>query len=413
MTPICRASVLMVVVLNVCPSSPARASIYDAIRQNDYRKVEKMLKSNPQLANCSEEHGVKVTPLHIASVKGSPSMVKLLLSKKANVNALDDNGWTPLYYAIDIDKRQVAELLLSHGANVNIRAKDGMSALLYAVAEDSLEIAKLLISSRADVNVRENKNLYAPLHFAAANGNVKLAQLLIDNGARIDAKEKSGLTPLAMAVVLGDSPMIDLLIARGADINCRDKEGMTPLHLAVGKPLPVSRLDEHGMTLLHSAHDIQEAGNRSRAVVEDLLARGANPNLRDNSGDSPLDRAACVGTLNQEFGAVLPLIQHTDPKNVNSNGATALHWAVILGKRELIEAAIKRGADVNAQIKNGGWSALHFAVYGRQPDAVHLLIESGADVNLRDVDGQTPLGLAVQKGFEDIAVILRKHGGVE
>jgi len=134
--------------------------------------------------------------LHDAAEKGNLEAVKQHLAAGANVNAKDDDGWTPL---------------------------------LYAAAEGRKEVAELLIANGADVNV----NVYGttPLHIAAFSGHTEVVELLIANGADVNAKDEDGMTPLLQTIApYGyNKEIAELLIAAGADVNAKDGEGSTPL----------------------------------------------------------------------------------------------------------------------------------------------------------------------------------------
>ena len=103
--------------------------------------------------------------LHKACVKGDIEAVKQFLGDGVDVNAEDENGWTPL-----------------HGA-----AWWGHT-----------ETAKFLIGSGADVDAQDAAG-NTPLHFSAERGHKEIAELLIAKGANVNAIEAQGKTPLGWA----------------------------------------------------------------------------------------------------------------------------------------------------------------------------------------------------------------------
>ena len=94
-----------------------------------------------------------VTPLHEAAFMGYKRMVELLLASKAEVNAKDKQGGTPLH-----------------------RAATGPGR-----GRDAAEVAELLLANKADVNAKDNEG-YTPLHFAAYSGHKDVAELLRQHG---------------------------------------------------------------------------------------------------------------------------------------------------------------------------------------------------------------------------------------
>jgi ankyrin repeat protein len=85
-----------------------------------------------------------------------------------------------------------------------------------------------------------------------------------------------------------------------------------------------------------------------------------------------------------------------------------------------VELLIANGADINAKAKDSDWTPLHYVAYGlleyKREDklvVVELLITNGADINAKTFDGCTPLHWAKEKGYKDVAELLKKHGAQE
>jgi cytohesin len=93
-----------------------------------------------------------------------------------------------------------------------------------------------------------------------------------------------------------------------------------------------------------------------------------------------------------------------------ADGSTPLHFAAVVGRREVVELLIAEGADVNGKGVGGG-TPLHYAALGGRKEVAELLIAKGADVNAKRSDGSTPLDRAIRLGQTETAAFLRKHGG--
>ncbi len=152
-------------------------------------------------------------PLHEVARLGQAANVKHLLEKYPDqVNARDEFGRTPLYWAARADHSEVVEILLANGGDINAATPDGWTPLHTAIYNRRTKAAELLISRGADVNVK-NKDGETPLHWAARRGKQEIIGGLIARGAKIDAVTNDGETPLDWAE---DEDIKNLLRRHGA-----------------------------------------------------------------------------------------------------------------------------------------------------------------------------------------------------
>ena len=138
---------------------------------------------------------------------------------------------------------------------------------------------------------------------------------------------------------------------------------------------------------------------------------------RDKNGATPL---GCAVIRNHRDVAEFLLANKADANVKLGNGWTVLHTAAQFGYKEMVKLLLAHKADVNAK-DNSARTPLHFAAHLRfpldaerdqdYPGTVELLLAGKADVNAKDNDGQTPLQLAVAANHEDVARVLRQHGG--
>jgi ankyrin repeat protein len=83
--------------------------------------------------------------------------MKLLLAKKASVDAKSNAGWTPLHEAAYMGKTEAAALLLANQAEVNAKANNGQTSLHLAALHGYTEMVALLIANKAEINVQDDK----------------------------------------------------------------------------------------------------------------------------------------------------------------------------------------------------------------------------------------------------------------
>ena len=114
-------------------------------------------------------------------------------------------------------------------------------------------------------------------------------------------------------------------------------------------------------------------------------------------------------------GNIEAVKQHLDAgTGVNAKGEvgyTPLRNAAFYGHKEIVELLIANGADVNAKDDVLELTPLHRAAAIGYKEIAELLITNGANVNAKDVDGETPLDLAIKQEYPETADLLRKHGG--
>jgi ankyrin repeat protein len=134
-----------------------------------------------------------MTELHYAAYCNDPAAVRDELRQGTPVDIRDNNGWTPLFWSIDMaeawgDPRQVVSILLNAGASATAVDNSGRTVLMIACGRNNVEILEQLIDAGADIRARSERS--TPLHEAAASHFLEGIQRLLALGA--DSREKNG-----------------------------------------------------------------------------------------------------------------------------------------------------------------------------------------------------------------------------
>jgi len=330
---------------------------------------------------------LRLTPLHLAALRGGAEEVERLLNSGADPNVRDVFGRTPLHYAAARNHKAAAELLLKHGADPNAKDESGETPLDLAAKWCAVDAAELLLGRGGFGG--------EAVRWAVDGDCPALLRLL---GVKPDAelvKRAAGACSLeALDYLLSLDPSLAPVVAR--ERVCIEAWEVAARR-AVGTGVEA--------LLLHMGAEPSRSD-----IAEALLRLGVGPDLRDEAGKTPLHKAAASCS----FAVGVFLEAGADPNARDAEGNTPLHYAAGAGCIYAVELLLKHGADPNAKNARGE-TPLHKARWpsnssGQSPAVVDMLLKAGADVNARDVDGNTPLHVAVATCSLAAAAILLKHG---
>lgn len=305
------------------------------------------------------------TPLSWAAQEGQLRLMELLLfHTEASISELDEGGQTPLYRAVRDGQDDAVELLLKNGANITTRNKDGSSPIRWAIQQRREDLVSVLLQST--VTGHDDKYFVS---LVAKSRQWDTIESFSDGKMDLDFRDKAGRTPLMRATASGDIALISDFVERGASLELHDSEGNTALLLAASSGL--------------------------LGVVSLLINKGVDVNTSIARGDSALLRALVQFEM-EGFGESEHMVTllHTAGATLDINIDTRdsiLFWATGGGFTAKAKAAIDNGADVNVRNSKGA-TPLLVAIQRRYDEIALLLIDRGADVNLADnAHSTTPL----------------------
>jgi ankyrin repeat protein len=176
------------------------------------------------------------TSLHKAADNNDVAAIKKLLADGAEIDARDASGATALLVATHGNRIEAAKALIEAGADVNAKDRIEDSPYLYAGARGHLAILKMTLARGADL---KSINRYGgtALIPASERGHVETVRTLIEAGVAVDHVNKLGWTALLEAIILSDGGerhqrIVELLVKAGANVNLADGNGTTPLQHA-------------------------------------------------------------------------------------------------------------------------------------------------------------------------------------
>ena len=265
-----------------------------------------------------------------------------LQAAKPQISAIEISS--ALFSAADGNCIALATDLLDHGASVDARDRFGARPLSHAARFGHLELVDLLLARGAPIDARNLAGATA-LYFAAEGGRLSVAQRLIELGADVKLTGRSGISPVAAAAYAGSDRIVEALIAHGADERVADDTGKLPIIYAaarakldivkrlLGRNVDVNARYQHELTLLMWASGADEKVSEADAikVVQYLLDAGARLDDRDARGRTALMIAAEGGRA--EIVALL-LARGADPSLKDEGGKRAADLTSLSSLRE-------------------------------------------------------------------------------
>jgi len=278
---------------------------------------------------------------------------KLLVEAKANVNAINQDGRTPLYYALD-------DFQMPDAPPQDPKV---VSALVHLLVDAGARVEPTGVEARD-----------RPLSKAAWRGDVELVKYLVSKGADAKLLDENKGSALIEAINGGNADAARLLIEAGAPVAVVDPgPGRSPIHQAVtqgASAIEMARFDKK------DAKQVSALVRKWVALLDVLLAADVDLAVRDDGGWTPLDAA-----INGGSPEILIRVLDAHPKldDVDGNGMTPLQFLADL--RRLEEPALIPLAK--------------------------LLMARGSDRKAKTAEGQTAADIAAKRGFAKLAAVLR------
>ena len=409
-------------------------------------------------ADANAVHDNGVSALMYAAASGHVDVMALLLDRGgADVNQLHSNGGSALLEASTGNSTEAIEFLLQRGAEDDVLDEDGVTPVMAIASQGSPEGLEAVVGSlrgrMSAEELREHLNLASysggtAVMFSAAGGHAAATRRLIELGANVndvaqatpeyleklavmiedgtwteDEPHVDGVTALHVAAQGGHLECVRILLDAGAELGVEDDEDRTALFLAVK-----GNYGEVASALVKAGADpstpyVDDDGEPHNllldaVIVENedfarlLIESGADLYHEDENQVTTLLQASHRG-LTDIVGLLLEKHASGGTKTgwVNSasdEGITPIIAASSEGHREVVEALIAAGADIDAIDKDGTSSLMASAARGHV-EIVEALVKNGAKVDEQNVDGHTALMFAYN-GKNQVETLWERYG---
>ena len=428
----------------------SRTVLHYACIHGDFVVADSLLKAGAD--PCVQDiHGNN--PMHYACMYGHLENIRLFIANSQNpmefLQVSNNSGCTPfsmktssggtiLHVACDHCDTVVVKILLKAGVNPDVKDDFGFTPLMRAVvsttkpgitteSDEVFSIITALCNSKCSVNASFVPSKPSNIDYCEGSTALHMAidikvkdiqlyvQALVDNGAALDARDVHGRTPLHIASMWGHHRLIKLLAPTPESLNFKDNDGCTPLyyacknsHIQCVRKINVQALDVFidlmkvanndgttplsvrtgsGGTILHVACDFGDIN-----LVKKLLEAGADPNVTDMFGFTPLMRA----------------VVSTSKSGVTTGVASSIITSLCNSKCSVNAPFVpSKPSDSNVHYCEGS-TALHMAIdeWTDNQLCVRVLLDNGAALDARDVHGRTPLHIVSMRGHHHLIKLL-------
>uniref|UniRef100_A0A8C8IH30 Ankyrin repeat and FYVE domain containing 1 n=1 Tax=Oncorhynchus tshawytscha TaxID=74940 RepID=A0A8C8IH30_ONCTS len=423
------------------------ASHWDDLRKEDFSTMSapllyKMIKSKTEF------------PLHKAIKVEREDVVFLYLIEMdsqlpGKLNELDNNGDLAMDLALSGKLESIATTLVNNKADVDMVDQSGWSLLHKAIQRGDEFASTFLIRHSAQVNAATVGAVETPLHLVCSfsprkhsgdvmSGMAHIAEVLLKTGANPNMQNSKGRwvgilllksACISWCNVVTCPPFSPVPLLR-MDLELKDHEGSTALWLAL-QYITVS--SDPNVNPFEDEALVVENGTSfdENSFAAQLMQRGSNPDAPDTATGTNclLQRAAGAGN---EAAALFLATHGAKVNHANKWGETPLHTACRCGLADLTAELLQQGANPNLQTQKALpdeaqgvslQSPLHMAIVHNHPDVVSVILEQKAnalhatnnlqiipDFSLLDSMDQTALGLALWTGMHTIAAQLLGSG---
>lgn len=211
------------------PLSDQILAITDAIISEDYPAFTDHIKGFSHWDFKSPNGQYLV---HYAAQCKKPEILELLVQKGAKLNVRDGQGFTPLHYAAVVNASECVDLILAHAPEqIEALGEEGETPLFLAARSQSGQAMGILLEHGANPNAKIT-NDFTPLFWLIKVNDFHLCMRLLAEEVDVNDAFRDGTTPLICAIEMGLTQIPRRLVECGANVN-RKRGGLTPLHIAI------------------------------------------------------------------------------------------------------------------------------------------------------------------------------------
>jgi len=217
--------------------SYGQTPLHLAIESENLAMVQLLLENG---ADPMAQDTKNMTAFALAISHGDVEIVKALVARRLNVNGLARGGTMPakpLMLAIEFAQEKVVDYLIESGAQIEAMDENGNTPLIKAVADDRrARIVRRLLEMGANINAKNHHGV-TPLHVAVQSGSDRMVNLLLEKHPELEVRTTNGETALLIAAKEGFMPIVQSLLDHGAECVVGYPRGGAPQDVATLFPI--------------------------------------------------------------------------------------------------------------------------------------------------------------------------------
>jgi len=357
-----------------------------ATNNNHIDVVRLLVNNGANTTICTSSGGN--TAFTIAIWNGFLECAKLLY-KDDIINAKNPDGKYPLMQACSQGHHECVKWLRKNGADVNAINDDGYSAIFYASHHGKLDCVEALIKGKgkADINLK-NKFGNTCLYKAIENGHFKVIQALVNGGADVNSKNNHGITPIMQSAWSGKLDSLKYLIERKAQLNDQDNKGTTTTATTTAISITTYTNANTNTTDTGETALMKSAFKNTLVCLKVLLSSGARHDIRDKAGMLAIHHSCISGAKDTLKALIDRSIITIDEKDRDGN--TPLHIASINAHSKTCAILLQSRCNINAQNNRKDTALILASKLGRS-EVVKVLLDAGADPTKVNLEGHNAL----------------------
>ena len=359
--------------------------LFNLIKNHKYDEFKKILNKNKDLdldLDLEDEYNNRL--IHYAIIYNQEEIITLLLSYNCNIDYIDSDGKTILYYSIKYGYNNILKNIINNSKNIigihinNIKDNNNNNPLHYASQFNNSEAIEILLNNNTDINTINNQG-NTPLHLSVINNNIKNINLLLKNkNIEVNLLNNNGQSVLHIAVINRFISIIKIFIYdKRFNINIIEtKQNMTPIMYL----LDINYID----------------------IITEMINNGVLLNYQDIYGNNILHNCLKNNKLDM-FLFFYKIITDTIIYNqININGYTTLH--ILLEKfnnSDIDLNNIIKNTNLNIQDNNGNTCSHLLCKYNLWPKIKNILITKKIDIFLYNLNKETPLSYISKENYNE------------